>query len=83
MIGFALVADLSVDAVRSAVGSLADGIDTTLRFELSPERRRLTLTHAGFRGVGPRLVGMILSRGWARMLAGSLAREVQGAGASP
>ena len=37
---------------------------------------RLTLTPAGFRRVGPRLVGMILSRGWAKMLAGSLAREV-------
>jgi hypothetical protein len=28
-------------------------------------------------------VGMILSRGCAKMLAGSLAREVEGAGASP
>ncbi len=54
------------------------GIDTTVRFECSPEREgtRLTLTHDGFRGVGPRLVGMILSRGWATMLAGAPAKEI-------
>ncbi len=59
-------------------------VDGGERFELSPEREgtRLTLTHKGFRGVGPRLVSMILSRGWAKMLAASLAREVEGAGAS-
>lgn len=76
---------LELDAPRAMVWRWqGGGIDTTVRFELSPRREgtRLTLTHAGFRGVGPRLVGMILSRGWATMLAGSLAREVEGAGAS-
>jgi uncharacterized protein YndB with AHSA1/START domain len=77
---------LELDAPRVMMWRWQGGrIDTTVRFELSPEREgtRLTLTHAGFRGVGPRLVGMILSRGWAKMLVGSLAREVEGAWASP
>ena len=77
---------LELDAPRVMVWRWqGGGIDTTVRFELAPERdgTRLTLTHAGFRGVGPRIVGMILSRGWAKMLAGSLAREVEGSCASP
>ena len=77
---------LELDAPRVMVWRWqGGGIDTTVRFELAPERdgTRLTLTHDGFRGFGPRIVGMILSRGWAKMLAGSLAREVEGARASP
>ncbi len=70
---------LELDAPRVMVWRWqGGGIDTTLRFDLAPERSgtRLTLTHAGFRGVGPRLVSVILSRGWAKMLAGSFAKEL-------
>jgi uncharacterized protein YndB with AHSA1/START domain len=77
---------MELDASRVMVWQWqGGGTETTVRFELSPERdgTRMTLMHAGFRGVGPRIVGMILSRGWAQMLAGSLAREVVGAWASP
>jgi uncharacterized protein YndB with AHSA1/START domain len=84
--GVVRCAVLEFDAPRVMVWRWrGGGLDTTVRFELAPERdgTRLTLTHDGFRGVGPRLVGMILSRGWAKMLAGSLAREVEAACASP
>jgi len=64
------------------------GIDTVVRFELRPERdgTRLHLSQSGFRGLRPRLVSLLLARGWAGMLAGSLPRElarVQEPGASP
>lgn len=74
---------LELDAPRVMVWRWqGGGIDTTVRFECSPEREgtRLTLTHDGFRGVGPRLVGMILSRGWAKMLSGALAKEIASEG---
>jgi uncharacterized protein YndB with AHSA1/START domain len=70
---------LELDAPRVMVWRWqVGGIDTAVRFELAPERAgtRLTLTHAGFRGFGPRLVSVILSRGWAKMLAGAFAKEL-------
>lgn len=55
------------------------GLDTVVRFELEAEREgtRLRVVQSGFSGVRGRMVSVILGRGWAKMLAGSLARELE------
>jgi len=56
------------------------GIETVVRFELAAEREgtRLRLVQTGFKGVRARMVSVILARGWAKMLVGSLKREIEG-----
>lgn len=55
------------------------GIDTVVRFELEVEREgtRLRLVQSGFEGVRGWMVSVILGRGWAKMLEGSLREEVE------
>lgn len=55
------------------------GIETVVRFEVAEERggTRVRIVQSGFEGVRARLVSVILARGWAKMLAGSLAQEIE------
>jgi uncharacterized protein YndB with AHSA1/START domain len=61
-------------------------IDTTVTFRLEPRvvfaqaGTRLYLDHEGFEQLPAVLVSFILGAGWARMLRGSLARVLDGAG---
>ncbi len=54
-------------------------VDTRLTFELAevPSGTELRLTHSGFVGVAPALVSVILSRGWASMLARTLPAVIE------
>ena len=71
---------LELDEPRAMTWRWRGGpVDTQVRFELEPERAgtRLRLTQSGFEGLPARMVSLILARGWAKMFAGSLPRELE------
>jgi uncharacterized protein YndB with AHSA1/START domain len=53
---------------------------TNVTWELEPSAggTRLRLVHSGFRGLGQRLLALVLDRGWKRMMEQDLRRYLEG-----
>jgi hypothetical protein len=59
---------------------IGTGTGRSIEKEVEPEREgtRLRVVQSGFRGVRGWMVSVMLARGWAKMLVGSLLREIEG-----